>query len=61
VGGLRVETVSDLLLPVFALIALCLMLWATVAGVRSVHRGEGLWKAFKTWFVRVIDAVSGIG
>ena len=55
------ELVSDLLLPVFALIAICLIVWATVAGVRSVRRGEGVWKAFKTWLVRIIDGVSGIG
>jgi hypothetical protein len=56
-----VEIVSDLLLPIFAFIALCLIAWATVAAVRSIRRGEKLWQAFKTWFIRVIDALSGIG
>jgi hypothetical protein len=55
------EIASDLLLPVFMLIAVGLVLWATVAAVRSIRRGESPWKAFKTWFIRVIDAVSGIG
>lgn len=56
-----VEIASDLLLPVFMLIAVGFVLWATVAAVRSIRPGESPWKAFETWFIRVIDAVSGIG
>jgi hypothetical protein len=55
------EIASDLLFPVFLLIAVGLVLWATVAAVRSIRRGESPWQALKTWFIRIIDAVSGIG
>jgi len=52
---------NDLIIGIFALIALGVVIWATISAVRAIRRGESPWKAFKTWFSRVLDALFGIG
>jgi len=52
---------NDFIFAFFLLVAIIVIIWVTVVAVRSVRRGESPWKAFKTWLVRVIDALFGVG
>jgi hypothetical protein len=53
--------VDVVLFAIFGLIAIGLVIWATFSALCSVRRGESPLKAWKTWFSRVMDALSGIG
>ena len=52
---------NDLVIGICALIATGIAIWATIAAVRTIRSGESPWKAIKTWFIRVIDALFGLG
>lgn len=53
--------VNDTVVLISIVIGALLVLAATISLIRSIVRGDAAWKAFKTWCVTVLDAVSGIG
>jgi hypothetical protein len=54
-------TAGFLITGIFVLIEACMVIAATVAAVLSFRRGESMGQIMKTWFTKVIDALSGIG
>ena len=53
--------VDDVLTLVFILIAVGIIIAATVAAVLAFIRGESIWSILKIWLKRLDDAISGIG